>query len=143
MKTWVCRRDITHSIPIASHCTPLFQCFLLLTSNSSACILQQYSLAYSEPCHTSNLKRFSKIVANIEKTPFHLNIYGFFWWFQGGRSKFWLKPKPARFVFSNFKLASAHIFNKISWDFNFCHYICPNFNFNGFWMMDIDFQSQM
>ena len=57
MKTWICRQGI-----ILFAIYPLVICFPVLISYHLASIFQQYSLAYSEPCQTSKMERFAKIV---------------------------------------------------------------------------------
>ena len=64
--------DETYFIPI---CTTLFPCFPVLISSYSASILQQYSLAYSEPYQTSKMDRVVKTV--IGKNFITLEIHGF------------------------------------------------------------------
>ena len=95
--------------PNTNQCSPMFQCFPVLSPNYSSSILKQYSLAYSEVLfENKNLHdSWNSLV---------------FWWFQRGqglisslkityiRRKFWMKLKPVMFVFTIFKLISVYIF---------------------------------
>ena len=55
-KAWILRRE-----PISYQHTFLFSCISEIISSYSADILQQYSLAYSEPCRTCKVERFVKM----------------------------------------------------------------------------------
>ena len=59
--------------------TPLFLCFPVLISNLLAIILHSYSLVYSEPCQTSKMEPFARIV--MRKNSFYWKPI-IFWWFQ-------------------------------------------------------------
>ena len=95
--------------PNSNLCTPIFQCFPVLTPNYSSSILKQYSLAYSE-------------VLFENKNLYYSWNSLVFWWYQRGqglinslkityiRRKFWMKLIPIRFVFTIFKLISVYIF---------------------------------
>ena len=72
MKTWICRKGITLLVPIY----PLFLCFSVLISNLLASILQPYSLVYSEPCQTSKMELFARIVM---RKNFLLKSHNFLW----------------------------------------------------------------
>ena len=78
MKTWICRKGMTLLVPIH----PLFLCFSVLISNLLASILQPYSLVYSEPCQTSKMEPFARIV--MRKNSFYWKPI-IFWWFQETR----------------------------------------------------------
>ena len=73
MKAWICRQGITRLVP---EYTPLFLCFPVLISNLLASILQPYSLVYSEPCQTSKMELFARIVM---RKNFLLKSHNFLW----------------------------------------------------------------